>query len=254
MIPSIRILYEDNHLLGVLKPAGVLAQGDKTGDTTALDMARAYIKETYQRPGNVFLGLVHRLDRPVSGVMVIARTSKAASRLSRSFHDRRVEKIYLAVVEGSMTEDAGDLAGFIERTHTRSRLAAKESTTAREASLSFRVLGRGEVASARAGRKAAGVRACTLLEIRPRTGRHHQIRLQLSAAGYPIVGDMKYRASAPLADKAIALHAACLRIPHPVRDEIIEIAAPPPVSAPWTAFTSVLDAYAPPSALPHAPS
>lgn len=246
MPPMIQVLYEDNHVIGVSKPAGLLAQGDRTGDPTALELTRRYIKEAYRRPGNVFLGLVHRLDRPVSGVMVFARTSKAASRLARSFHDRRAEKIYLAVVEGSVRPPGGELTGFIERAHTRSRLADGASSRAREASLSYRVLGH---APAPPGdRRGRRVRVWTLLEIRPRTGRHHQIRLQLSAAGNPIVGDLKYGASAPLADKSVALHAVCLRVPHPVREDVIEVVAPPPAAPPWNAFAAVLGPYVPPPA------
>lgn len=219
---AIQILHEDNHILAVLKPAGLLTQGDKTGDATALDAAKEYIRSTSHRPGNVFLGLVHRIDRPVSGVLVFARTSKAASRLARSFHDRKVEKTYLAIVIGSMEEKEGELEGFVERTHLRSRLAAAPSGRAKEAILSYRVL--------------AEIDGLSLVEASPRTGRHHQIRLQLSAAGYPIVGDLKYRAPRPLPDHSIALHAARLSFPHPVRDEILTISAPPPERDPWTRF------------------
>jgi 23S rRNA pseudouridine1911/1915/1917 synthase len=253
MTPSIQILYEDNHLLGVLKPAGLLAQGDRTGDATALEMARRYIQETHRRPGNVFVGLVHRLDRPVSGVMIFARTSKAASRLARTFHDRRVEKCYLAVVMGTVHDDEGELTGFVERAHTRSRLADPASARARAASLTFRVLARadGPPSAPQARRRAPTGRS--LLEVRPRTGRHHQIRLQLAAAGHPIVGDLKYGAPEPLPGKAIALHAVRLRFPHPVRDDTVEIAAPPSPSTPWTLFTPAIARYlASPS--PHATS
>lgn len=246
--PSIRILYEDNHLLGVYKPPGLLAQGDRTGDVTALEQAKEYIRGAYAKPGQVFLGLVHRLDRPVSGVMVFARTSKAASRLARSFHDRVVEKIYLCVVVGKMETDAGELIGFIERAHTRSRLAPAATSRSREAVLVFRVLARSgssAIASATAprryagrGRLARGGEGMTLVEVTPRTGRHHQIRLQLSAAGHPVVGDMKYGAPSPLSDRSIALHAARLRFPHPVRDEVIEISSPPPDGDPWRHFAA----------------
>lgn len=240
----IEVLLEDNHLLGVLKPAGLLAQGDRTGDPTALAQAREYVRERYAKPGEVYLGLVHRIDRPVSGVMVFARTSKAASRLARSFHDRHVEKSYLAVVVGSMPDDAGELTGFVERTHTRSRMAADGEHGARAASLSYRVLARAELLlAARDRRRTAPARLVTLLAIEPRTGRHHQIRLQLSAAGFPIVGDLKYRAPEPLPDRAIALHAARLRFPHPVGGEVVELSAPPPPLIPWTVFARALGAW-----------
>ena len=212
--------------MAVLKPAGLLTQGDRTGDETALDAGKAYIRATSHRPGNVFLGLVHRIDRPVSGVLVFARTSKAASRLARSFHDRKVEKTYLAVVVGLFAEDSGELEGFIERTHLRSRLAPVESAKAKPAALSYRVL--------------ASAQGFSLVEATPRTGRHHQIRLQLSAAGHPIVGDLKYKAPRALPDHSIALHAARLSFPHPVRDETMTIAAPPPDREPWKSFHAAL--------------
>ncbi len=212
-----------------MKPAGLLTQGDRTGDDTALEAGKRYIRSTSHRPGNVFLGLVHRIDRPVSGVLVFARTSKAASRLARSFHDRTVAKVYLAVVMGRFESEAGELEGFIERTHLRSRLAAAESARAKPAVLSYRVL------DARDG--------LSLLEVTPRTGRHHQIRLQLSAAGHPIVGDVKYRAPHALPDKSIALHSARLVFPHPVREEVVTIEAPPPDLEPWPVFRDTIAEY-----------
>jgi 23S rRNA pseudouridine1911/1915/1917 synthase len=239
----IEIIHEDNHVLGILKPAGLLAQGDRTGDPTALAEAREYIRQKYRKPGNVFMGLVHRIDRPVSGVMVLARTSKAASRLSRSFHDRLVEKSYLAVVVGHVPEEEGELAGFVERRHTRSRMAAKGDARAREASLGYRVLGRSELSlPARDTRPAVNApsRTVTLLEVTPHTGRHHQIRLQLSNAGFPILGDLKYRAPEPLPDRSIALHAVRLRFPHPVAGDLIGLAAPPAAVRPWTLFSGAI--------------
>jgi 23S rRNA pseudouridine1911/1915/1917 synthase len=246
MSDGLRIIYEDNHVLGVVKPAGVLAQGDRTGDLSALELARRYIKEKHDKPGNVFLGLVHRLDRPVSGVMVLARTSKAASRLSESFHDRRVEKRYLCVVSGIVTSDEGELTAHIVRAHTRSRITARASERSKEAVLGYRVLGRREQRETRGlhPRQRRDDPSMTLLEVFPRTGRHHQIRLQLSAAGHPIRGDLKYGAVTPLPDKSIALHAVRLRVPHPVREEIIDLFAPPPSHAPWDEFAREIDALA----------
>lgn len=223
--PQIRVLFEDNHLLGVNKPAGVLVQGDRTGDTTLLELAKDYLKHKYQKPGNVFLGLVHRLDRPVSGVVLFARTSKAASRLANEFRLRRARKIYIAVVRG-VTAPNGELTGYVERSHLRSRLARMGGDRAKEARLVFRRIG--------------ARRAMSVLEIEPLTGRHHQIRLQLSAAGFPIVGDLKYGAPAPLDDKSIALHALRLVVKHPVRDDRITIEAPPPVGHPWDLFRDTL--------------
>ncbi|HKW14399.1 MAG TPA: RNA pseudouridine synthase [Candidatus Krumholzibacteria bacterium] len=239
---DLEILYEDNHVLGVLKPAGMLSQGDRTGDLSALELARRYIKEKHDKPGNVFVGLVQRLDRPVSGVMIIARTSKAASRLSRAFHDRDVEKTYLCVVSGRVEKETGELSALIERAHKRSRITETESARSKAATLEFRVLGRftGEEIRGLHPRAPRDPAEMTLLEVRPRTGRHHQIRLQLSAAGHVIRGDIKYGAVTPLPDKSIALHAVRLRAPHPVRDDFIDLSAPPPHGAPWTHFSAAI--------------
>lgn len=223
---ELRVLYEDNHLIGVYKPGGVLIQGDRTGDATLLEAVKGYIKVKHGKPGNVFLGLVHRLDRPVSGVVIFARTSKAASRLATEFRLRRVEKRYLAVVLGHVRDDSGDLEGYVERTHLRSRVARAATPRAKPVSLTFLVLGRG-----------AGV---TLLEIVPHTGRHHQIRVQLSHAGHPVVGDVKYGAPAVLPDRTIALHAGVLSVTHPTTKAEVRLGAPPPGTAPWTDFTATI--------------
>jgi 23S rRNA pseudouridine1911/1915/1917 synthase len=229
MTPKLAILYEDNHLLGVLKPGGMLTQGDRTGDVTALALAKRYLKEKYKKPGAVFVGLVHRIDRPVSGVLLFARTSKAASRLAKEFHARRVEKTYLAVVHGRMSEGAGELRSWIERDHKRSRLVPRPTAKAKEAGLHYRVLG------CRGG--------FTLLELRPQTGRHHQIRVQLGGISHPVAGDLKYGAGQALPDKTIALHAARLAVKHPIRDETVTVEAPPPSSGPWRPFLATIVSY-----------
>jgi 23S rRNA pseudouridine1911/1915/1917 synthase len=223
----IRILYEDNHLVGVFKPAGLLVQGDRTGDVTLIALVKTYIKEKYNKPGNVYLGLVHRLDRPVSGVVLYARTSKAASRLTREFRERRVEKVYLAVVNGDVARSSGEITSFITRTHMKSRIADRADVRAKEAVLSYRVLGR-----------EGGL---SLLEILPKTGRHHQIRLQLADLGHPVVGDVKYGAPEMLADRTIALHAGILVAKHPTKDLSVRLAAPPPRTNPWTRFQSTIE-------------
>jgi 23S rRNA pseudouridine1911/1915/1917 synthase len=247
---GLEILYEDNHALGVTKPAGMLSQGDRTGDVSALELARRYIKEKHRKPGNVFMGLVHRLDRPVSGVMVFARTSKAAARLSQSFHDRDAEKTYLCVVSGRVQKDSGELSALIERTHNRSRVTATETPRSKTAVLEYRVLGRfsGKEGTAKGthARARRDPSEMTLLEVHPRTGRHHQIRLQLAEAGHVVRGDLKYGAVTPLSDKSIALHALRLRVPHPVRDEIIDLSAPPPSSEPWSHFAAAIAKLFPP--------
>lgn len=226
-VTQLRVLYEDNHLLGVYKPGGVLVQGDSTKDETLIDLAKAYLKTKYNKPGNVFLGLVHRLDRPVSGVVLYARTSKAASRLTSEFATRKVEKIYFAVVSGEPAEEEGDLLSYIERTHRRSRVSGPESERAKEAVLSYRVLAR-----------SSGM---SLLKIVPRTGRHHQIRLQLAGIGLPVMGDIKYGSPGVLPDRTIALHAGVLEVKHPTKDERVRLAAAPPAIQPWSLFETTID-------------
>jgi 23S rRNA pseudouridine1911/1915/1917 synthase len=226
METRLKILYEDNHLLGVVKPGGLLTQGDRTGDETALELARQYIKEQYKKPGNVFVGLVHRIDRPVSGVLLFARTSKAASRLAKEFQTRRVKKTYLAVVVGRIDGPGAKLVSMIERVRNRSRLVEHASAKAKEAELIYRVLDHRD--------------GLTLLEINPSTGRHHQIRVQLAGISHPIVGDMKYGSGDPLDDQTIALHAARLEVKHPTREETVNLEAPPPPTGPWRMFASTI--------------
>jgi 23S rRNA pseudouridine1911/1915/1917 synthase len=225
MVP---ILYEDNHCLAVDKPAGLLAQGDATGEPTLIDEASAYLKARYQKPGNVFVGLVHRIDRPTSGVMLLARTSKAAGRLSAQFRDGSIEKTYRAVVEGTVPEDAGEWSDTLRKDEGRNVVEVVTPGTrgGREASLAFRVLGRG--------------RSTTTLELRPTTGRSHQLRVQLASRGFPIVGDRKYGAKSTLlaldGRPRVALHAERLTFRHPTRGEAISVAAPVP--ADWPAGES----------------
>jgi len=220
--PEPTILHEDTHLLAVVKPAGLLVQGDRSGDPTLLDACKAYLKARYDKPGNVYLGLVHRLDRPVSGVVLLARTSKAAGRLSAQFRERRVRKTYLAVVEGrtripwdALTHHVADRADARGRT----RCEAAPFAGSREARLTFHVLVDGERRS--------------VLRVVPETGRRHQIRAQLAKVGHPVVGDVKYGAAAALPDRAIALHAWRLEVAHPVGGAPVVLTAPAPRHAPW---------------------
>jgi 23S rRNA pseudouridine1911/1915/1917 synthase len=223
----LKILYEDNHLLGVYKEAGRLVQGDRTGDITLLSLAKDYLKAKYHKPGNVFLGLVHRLDRPVSGVVLFARTSKAASRLATEFRLRNVEKIYWAVVEGLLDAEAGTLVNDLIRRGTHTRIANASQSNAKQAVLDYRVIAKKSENS--------------MVEVRPSTGRHHQIRVQFAAAGHPVVGDMKYGSSRPLADRSVALHALHLSVKHPVQDEALTIEAPPPDTFPWDRFVPAIE-------------
>jgi len=217
--PSWPVLYEDNHLLGLYKPAGLLVQGDATGDACLLDLGKQWLKMRYRKPGNVFLGLVHRLDRPVAGAMVFAKTSKAAARLSEQFRSRKTEKRYLAVVEGRLSAREGRLVHYLGKAGRSVRATPDPSEGARRASLRYKVL------DAESDR--------SLISIFLETGRKHQIRAQLAAIGHPVVGDLRYGGSAPLPRGALALLASSLAFTHPVRREPVVLSVPPPVGWPW---------------------
>lgn len=230
MIHRVTVLFEDNHCLAVNKPAGLLAQGDATGEESLLDWARNYLKVKYAKPGNVFVGLVHRLDRPTSGVVLLARTSKAAARLSEQFRRGSVEKVYWALVEGRCPVDRGEWCDVLRKDEQRNvvEVVADEDEEGRGARLAFRVLER------------TGQRS--LLELRPITGRSHQIRVQLAARGLPIVGDRKYGARTTLRAEdggfRVALHARSLTFTHPTRKEAISVCAPVPADWPSGCGTS----------------
>jgi 23S rRNA pseudouridine1911/1915/1917 synthase len=211
----IPLLFEDNHILAVNKPAGLLTMGDRSGATTLVDLVKAYLKDKYRKPGDVFLGVVHRLDRPVSGVVLFARTSKAAARLSAQFRKQSVQKTYLAWVEGYVAPPSGTLIHWLkkDRSVNRVRVVRPHSAGAQECLLDFR--------------RVKPLRSRTLLEITPRTGRSHQIRAQLSANGWPIVGDSKYGSKSSWPE-GIALHARSITFEHPTKHEPITIEAPLP--------------------------
>lgn len=217
MSSPLAILYEDNHVLAVNKPAGRLTMGDRTGSPTLVDQAKAYLKERYHKPGEVFLGVVHRLDRPVSGVVLFARTGKAAARLSAQFREHTIQKTYLTWVEGRVDQSNGTLIHWLKKDRATNRVAvvAPNTAGAQECVLDFRRL------------KTAGKR--TLLEISPRTGRSHQIRVQLSAQGWPILGDKKYGSISPWSD-GIALHASSITFDHPTKHKPVTVAAAEPES------------------------
>ena len=203
-------IFIDNHLLVINKPTGILVQGDRSGDLSLLDMAKAYIKEKYAKPGNVYLGLVHRLDRPASGLVVLARTSKAAARLSEQFRERRVSKVYLALVEGEVPPEAY-WSDRIIRNGVTSRIGTNDEGGL--ARLSYRCI--------------KCEKNVSLVEINLETGRHHQIRLQFSSRGFPLLGDFRYGSKITFGDKAIALHARSLTLSHPTKNEIMTFAAEP---------------------------
>lgn len=197
------ILYEDNHLIVVFKPAGLLVQGDESGDSNLMDIVKAYLKEKYKKPGSVFLGLVHRLDRPVSGIVLYAKTSKGASRISEQFRDRTVRKEYQAVLVGRIEPPSGTLKHKLEK--DEKKRTAEVSEEGDEAELSYETIGANENYSH--------------VKIELKTGRFHQIRAQFAAAGHPIAGDVKYGAKEKTPDGSIALCATGLTFRTATGDE-----------------------------------
>jgi len=213
------VLYEDNHLLAVYKPSGLLVQGDRTGDVCLLDLGKHWLKVRYHKPGKVFLAMVHRLDRPVAGVILLARTSKAAGRLSRQFRERTVKKRYLAVVNGMVAGDSGRLINHIERRDRLSLVVPVPTEKSQEARLRYSVLAKEHEKS--------------LLQVILETGRRHQIRIQLAHLGHPILGDLRYGAGTRLPERQIALLAHELCVDHPIRKERLSFSSPIPLQWPW---------------------
>lgn len=212
---NLNILYEDNHLIAVYKPAGILAQGDETREESMFDLVKKHIKEKYEKPGNVFLGLVHRLDRPVSGIMIFAKTSKGASRLSEQFRNHEVEKTYHAVVFGKMDRKKGIILSHLEKDKDKNKAFVRKTAGAdtKESELSYEVVESNDKFS--------------LLKIKPLTGRSHQIRAQLSSIGHPIVGDIKYGAKESLPDNNIMLCATGLVFKTATGDDLAKLEIPP---------------------------
>lgn len=219
-----QIIYEDNHLLIVNKNAGILVQGDQTGDKPLLDLLKEYIKEEYNKPGAVFLGPVHRLDRPVSGLVVFAKTSKALERMSEIFRKRDVQKTYWAIVKNRPPEKKGKLVHWLVKDESRNVTKAYdyEVPGSQRAELSYRLLG--------------DVNKFNLLEVTPLTGRPHQIRVQLASMGCPIRGDLKYGYPKANSDASINLHARRLFFEHPVKKEPIICKAGVPNDPFWEEF------------------
>jgi len=208
------IVYEDNHLLVINKTSGMLVQSDRTEDICLLDMAKDYIKQKYNKPGNVFLGLVHRLDRPVSGLVILAKTSKALTRMTEQFRQNRIQKYYWAITDRMLPEIEGSLVNWLIKDRQKNLVStfSKEKAGSVKAELEYRVL--------------SNINSLYLSEVRLITGRFHQIRAQFSAAGCPIVGDLKYGFKSPNPDQSICLHARKLFFRHPVRNEEINLVAP----------------------------
>lgn len=212
--PPFEILFEDNHLLVVNKPAGMLTQPDNTGQDSLEVLAKAWIKERDKKPGNVFLGTVHRLDKPVSGVVLFARTSKALSRLNEAMRNKQSHKTYLATVEGILTPPQGTLEHYLTHDSHQASISHQNNPEAKLARLHYKVVSQQD--------------ELTLLEIILETGRYHQIRAQLSAIGHPIVGDGKYGSRKRFREGAIALHHYRLQVPHPITGLLQTFEAPVP--------------------------
>ncbi len=222
---NLQVLYEDNHLIVINKRVGDIVQGDKTGDTPLSDVVKQYLKEKYNKPGNVYLGVVHRLDRPTSGIVLFAKTSKALPRLNKMFADGSTQKTYWAIVKNPPEKETDTLVHWMVRNpkQNKSYAHSKEVPESKKAILEYNVLQQ--------------LNNYFLLEIDLKTGRHHQIRAQLAAIGCWIKGDLKYGADRSNPDGGIHLHARRLQLEHPVTKEILTFTAPPPEDPVWDACT-----------------
>ncbi len=221
------VVYEDNHLIIVNKTASEIVQGDKTGDTPLSETVKQYIKEKYAKPGNVFLGVVHRLDRPVSGLVVFAKTSKALARLNEMFRNSEVKKTYWAIVKQRPPQNEGELVNYLVRNEKQNKSYAydKEVKNSKKAVLHYRLIGHSQ--------------NYFLLEVDLKTGRHHQIRCQLAKMGCPIKGDLKYGFARSNPDGSICLHAHRVKFVHPVSKELIDVTAPLPPGNLWNGFEMI---------------
>ena len=219
-----KVLYEDNHVIAVSKTCHEIVQGDKTGDESLCDTAKQYLKEKYAKPGNVFIGLPHRLDRPVSGIVVLAKTSKALERLNRMFSEGSVKKIYWAITKQKPQKPEAELDSWILRNEKMNKSFSypKEVKGSKHALLRYRLI--------------ESSQNYNLIEVELKTGRHHQIRCQLSSIGCPIKGDLKYGAQRSNPDGSISLHARYIEFIHPVSKEQVQITAPVPNDRLWQSF------------------
>ncbi len=226
LIPiSDRILYEDNHLIVLNKLPSEIVQGDKTGDTPLSEDVKEFIKNKYNKPGNVFTGVIHRIDRPVSGAVVMAKTSKALTRMNELVKNRAMKKVYWAIVQKRPDKEQSELKHFLIRDQKRNKSKAydRAKSESKEAILEYKLIGESD--------------KYFLLEIDLKTGRHHQIRAQLSAIGCPIKGDLKYGAPRSNKNASISLHARSIDFMHPIKKEMIKVVAPPPNDPLWNYFS-----------------
>jgi len=223
---NLQVLYEDNHLIVVNKRVGDIVQGDKTGDDPLSEVVKQYLKERYNKPGNVYLGVVHRLDRPTSGIVLFAKTSKALPRLNKMFAQGETKKLYWAVVKNAPPQESDTLIHWLVRNpkQNKSYANSKEVPNSKKAELDYKIIKK--------------LDNYYLLEIDLKTGRHHQIRAQLAAMDCTIKGDLKYGADRSNKDGGIHLHARSLAIMHPVKKEPIAFLAPPPEDSVWNACLS----------------
>jgi len=223
---NLDVLYEDNHLIVINKRSGDIVQGDQTGDTPISEFVKLFLKKKYNKPGNVFAGVVHRLDRPTSGVLILAKTSKALSRMNAQFRENKVHKTYWALTENKPQELEGRLIHFLKKDESRNKSKAYKKSTpgAKEATLDYSVIGMQN-------------KRC-LFELKPVTGRHHQIRVQLSSIGCPIYGDVKYGSHAKSKEGRLFLHAREVEFIHPTKKESLTITAPLGDEKEWNHFNN----------------
>jgi len=217
----LEVLYEDNHLIAINKKSGDIVQGDKTGDTPLSDFVKEYIKKKYNKAGEVFLGTIHRLDRPTSGIVLYARTSKALTRMNKQFREKQVQKTYWAVVDNTPPNNSGTLDNYLQKNQKRNKSYVSKNKMGKHAVLDYILIKK--------------LNNFYHLEIKPRTGRHHQIRVQLAHIGCIIKGDLKYGAKRSNKDASIHLLAQKLEFIHPVKKEPITIVAPAPKDSVWEA-------------------
>lgn len=220
----IKVIYEDNHLLVVEKPVNVLSQGDDTNDKDMVNLLKQYVKEKYNKPGNVYIGLIHRLDRPVGGVMVFAKTSKAASRLSEQVRNKTFKKTYRAVIHGTMSKDKDTLKDYLYKNRKTNMVTVvkKDHNEAKNAELSYETLNKKD--------------GFSFVEVDLKTGRSHQIRVQFASRKHPLFGDQRYGQSVNKVGQQISLWAHKVEIEHPTTKEKMEFTCEPPQEYPWNLF------------------